>query len=142
MKKYVLSFITLFAMCLTISLTSCGKDEEDPNTDEPGGSKSLLIGTWVLVRDQGTYSGGSYDDSYSISEQKDVVELYENGRCHNFRSGGYDLDSTWELKGEDLTFVCFGRKQTATIVSLTPLELVVEASEGTRYEKSTYMKTN
>lgn len=142
MKKYLLPFMTLFTMCLMLSLASCGKDGEEPDTDEPGGSKSPLIGTRVLVRDQGTYSGGSYDDSYSISAQKDVVIFYKNGRCHNFRPGGYDLDSTWKLKGEDLTFPCFGRRQTATIVSLTSLELVIDASEGNKYEKVTYMKTN
>lgn len=75
--------MTLFAMCLAFSFTSCSDDEEKgKETDE-----SLLIGKWALVHmvyEDETETETETEDNYKASDEVDVIEFKKSGACHNY----------------------------------------------------------
>lgn len=154
MKKYVLSFITLFAMCLAFSLTSCGNDDE-----EGGGnaSSSKLIGKWVLVKEEGyeIYKGEKdyFESTYKVSEESEVYEFKKNGTVRNYgyyideygdKVKDFDISGEWILDGSMLTVVDSddGEEGSVEIKKLTDSQLVFVYDEKDYYNEATYQKVD
>lgn len=139
--------MTLFAMCLAFSFTSCGDDEEKgKDMDE-----SLLIGKWALVHMVYEDETETDEESFKASEEEDVIEFKKSGACRNYcyveYIDDYDWDDRgdWELSGDNLSLLFYGMGQTTVQVeSLTASRLTFTASgredgESYRYEM-TYQK--
>lgn len=139
--------MTLFAMCLAFSFTSCGDDEEKgKDMDE-----SLLIGKWTLVREIYEDKADTWDNNYKASDEVDVIEFKKSGACRNYsyieEIDDYDWDDRgdWALSGDNLSLLFYGEGQTTVQVeSLTASRLTFTANgredgESYRYEM-TYQK--
>lgn len=154
MKKYALSFITLFTMCLAFSLTSCGDDEEDGGGNA---SSSMLIGKWVLVKEDGydIYKGEKdyFESTYKVSEESEIYEFKKNGtvRCYGYYVNGYgdkvkafDHAGEWILEGNTLTSIDtkYGEEASVEIKKLTDSQLVFVYDEKDYYNELTYQKVD
>lgn len=95
-KNFYLILATMLLAVTGITLTACGDDN-----DEPGGLEAQLIGEW----DDGP-------DPTGIDPYWDVFHLKFNsnhtGRFWVTELGGIpdDMDFTWSVKGDILTFKC------------------------------------
>lgn len=149
-------------MCSTLMVVSCSDDKD---SDDKELNEELLIGKWVLTHFEGkdsdgnTLEGDKENEDYPISEEYDVIELYEDGTCHNyckpFEDGGYDWNNygEWNLQGTSLTLFFESKKnKTVKLIQLTS-DILIFAYEGkyidydtketiTYYDCYTYQKVD
>lgn len=154
MKKYVLSFITLFAMCLAFSLTSCGDDEEEGGGGEVSSSK--LLGKWVFVKKEGytIYNGKKeyFEHTYKISDEYGIYIFKKNG---TFREYGYyidkygdkvkEFDNTGEwIQEQNTLYLNYsdGDEYSAKIKETTDSQLILVNESKTSYEEMIYQKVD
>ncbi len=129
-----------------LSFNACSND--DDNTEEIAGTKTDLVGTWVLIHNIGYEREDSnskyynWDESYDFNKREGVIIFKKDGTI----AGDVD-EGTWEYTKEKiiLTFDEDNSKIEFTILKFTTSELVVETKRGSDngseyYSKTTYKK--
>lgn len=152
MKTLRLIGLTIMAVVMTISFTSCGDDDDEDN--RPLSEK--VIGHWVLTYEEGYIKDSEYpEDNHSWSHApKDECEYFGN---FTFREDGtyseYDLDGTsnpqsiekWTVSGDIIRLIEDEHEQyDLKVLEITSNKLVLEyhfKDETTEdYAKMTYKR--
>lgn len=141
MKKQVVSMMTacMLMFLFSLAVVSCSDDEkEDPSSQEAN-----LIGTWVLVHDEGyeMYKGkkDEYDNTYTVSEKAWTREFHADGTFSAYDEEIKD-EGTWKKDGNTLIITTAGDEEKEKILTLDASRLVVESGTSDWYDKSTYQK--
>lgn len=128
-----------------------GKDDEEEQDDDDKVSfhADYLIGNWVLTRLYLEDEYGREEETYTISDEEDVIQFMADGSCRNFcvwqNSLGqwmtdYDDWGSWNLKNKQLRLLYYGcGQQAVTVTRLTKYELAFTGyveEESTTYEMS------
>ena len=130
MKKHVFTFMTFFVVCMTLMMVSCSDDDKEL-------SEEILVGKWVMIRYECEDNTGDKEiKKYSISDEYDIVELYEDGTCHNYckliDESIYHWDNygKWILKDDKLTLLYwgFGEEYEVQIIQLSSSLITIEHS--------------
>ena len=144
MKKNFRSEAILLIIMSLIPLTTMNSCSDDSDDDLDGLNKDL-IGTWVLIHDEGyeMYEGekDEYNNSYEVSEKSWVREFHEDGSFVGYDEEIKD-EGTWKMQGDSL-FISIGGLQVdkERVLSLNASKLVTESrEEDSWYDKSTFQK--
>lgn len=139
MKKYInIMAFALFAV-FSLSLVSCGDDDEDEN----GGSSasSELVGTWELVSTTDYYNGKvegteAGDEYWVITSEK--ITIHSTG-AKSASMDGLELTYTYDSKKKTLDIVAGYPLYTVTTLTKDALVLQGEEQYGS-YEVRTFKR--
>lgn len=127
MKKFKNVCMCMVAALLAITMFSCGDDD-----DETVGSESDLIGTWVVIQDEGyeKYDGETHPWNDTYPEGKGDTYIFKA----DYTVGGSMGRGTWSYKGNKLTIDYTEHEdeediEVWTVLELTSTRLVKEYRE-------------
>jgi hypothetical protein len=147
-KKMKVKKITCWVMFATLmlSMNACLQGNSgDP--DDDAGDKSLLIGSWQIVRSEGYEIYDGDKDTFSDTDfgPFDVVTLYKDG-TGTFDGDDESYSGTWTYSSGKLAIRVSGEKLEADVLQLTSKALVLEyheieeEDEFEYYVKATFKK--
>ncbi|MCM1163149.1 MAG: hypothetical protein NC339_02710 [Muribaculaceae bacterium] len=113
MEKFTKSlFLVLLALCFSVSLTSCGGDDDDPKPDEPVGN--TIIGQWGLSVTQTDTDGSIYSLRMDLTFNKDytgsIVETWTSqsrAATSNTYAMNFNWSTTSDANGNDILKVSY-----------------------------------
>lgn len=138
MRKVNFLFLLGLLFIMTLSLGACSDDEN-------AGSSESIVGTWVLISNEGWIK-----EDGKIIEEWNSIEDEDESLYHVFHSDGtlefIDPDDhrvvetgTWKYNKGKLYLHANGEDIAVTVISVSETELVVgihekEVEDGTTYE--------
>lgn len=120
-KNVIFSFIILMITAFSVSLASCGSDDDD----SVASGSSLLVGTWSIVEDN---HWNNVQDSHSF------IKFNANGegeiQC-NFISNGFDYHFTYIYSQNKLLVTSeeTGEVGSYEVITLNDKELIYQFVE-------------
>ena len=123
MKNLQKLFSMAMLVCLTVTLFSCSKDEEEAVFAEAD-----IMGSWTITQTEGD------DDSFNFYQKKTTFEFMEDSKYtanKKFNGVEYSQEGTWELKdGKTLILTDEDGEEEMFIVQSLNGETAVFVSSG------------